>query len=278
MGQRIDDAKIDFMYLRCEGLWATWLCAPFTTRHLNTVHAQLRKFGGCKLFGPAAWARARLWSITGGFETLTSTDLSGDLDVLRLLNFLTSFLRGMASSQEIPSFNSSSGRRDVIRTIQNLSINILFDCERRNQSWLAEPNSASTNNHQHIRDVLQHMAVSKDDAFESAELLHEHLLKVFDLVRKKVRGMTFPARILENIGTIDIKVGGVPFRNLDLAQILADLPRHETWTGIDSEFTRSEFFEWKRSAEEKRKKAGLRVASASIQEDEIVQSAGILPT
>lgn len=61
---------------------------------------------------------------------------------------------------------------------------------------------------------------------------------------------------------------------MDLSEILAKKPRSEEWN--ENGVSRADFFQWKRLAEERRKTAGFTMVKSSVQEHELVGSAGII--
>lgn len=285
LGQRIDDAKVDVMYLAHEGLWATWLSVPFPTAHINTLHARLRNFHARHR------NTDRLLAYCGTHDSRNQGSCSG-VDVQNagmLCDFLVAFLRGHERRSLSAVSQSSSSRcayRNFGRTVKKVVVNVDFDSE-----WDAEQETpqypltgakmildfARSDDEEEISNMACHRMVptTKRNALAVAESLYQQLLKVFDVQPEYPRNArSFPNIVIENVGAIDIKVGGRPFRSLDLGQILADLPRKEEWR--HQNLRRSEFFKWKRIAEEKRKTAGFEVVRSSVHEHELVGSAGLI--
>lgn len=285
LGQRIDDAKLDLMYLAHVGLWATWLSVPCPTAHINTLHASLRSFHG-RIHG-TDW----LLAYDDTHDSMNQGSCSG-VDVQNagmLCDFLVAFLRGHERRFLSAVSQSSSSRcayRNFGRTVKKVVINVDFDSE-----WDAKQETpqyplkdtdvvydlTQSDENEQLSKMAYHRMVptTKRNALAVAESLYQQLLKVFDVHAENPRNArSFPNIVIENVGAIDIKVGGRPFRSLDLGQILADLPRKEEWRHKD--LRRSDFFKWKRSAEEKRKTAGFEVVRSSVHEHELVGSAALI--
>lgn len=256
LAQRVDDAKLDLLYVQNMGwnLWATWLSAPFPTNNLNTLHAQIRHFQAPRFYAPLI---AHQNVSTGEDCKFWVNPESAEM----LLDFLAELLR--------PPPGKTS-------TIQNLVIDVPFDPDQQDSletrvrcSWCTDPGAGIPNNHARCR-----IPSGKRAALILAQALHDQLLHIYEKSPTGWRIMRHPNIIFEAIGTIHLKVGGRPFRSLNLSQVLAELPRSEEWN--KRSIRRSEFFQWKRAVEEKRKTAGFTLVKSSVQEHELVGSAGII--
>lgn len=284
MDQRVDDAKADVMYLADAGLWATWLSAPFPTNHVNTLHACLRNF--------QARDQDSGWIIVStGHHSMMRQGFCSGVDTQNaglLCDFLANFLRGdQANPLQIKSQRAIRGRGNQRSgpTIQKVAINIDFDSDWNaaqetpqyplTQTSLFIDLTQTTINQQLLHKHYHRMVPSsKRNALAVAESLYRHLLEVLDPRPRFFSATSFPDIIFERIGTIDINVGSRPFRNLDLGQILAELPRREAWTDVG--FSRSEFFEWKRNAEQERRTAGFGMVRPSVKEEFLVGSSALV--
>lgn len=284
--QRVDDAKVDVMYLAHVGLWATWLSVPCPTAHINTLHAGLRSFQALHL--------GTDWLV--GYEDTDDSMRQGScsgVDVQNadmLCDFLAAFLTGHErKSLSVMSQSTNSGRvhrnfgPTVNRVVVDVDIDSEWDAKQGTPQYPLTDAKVVYNLTQSDDDLKQlankayHCMVpsTRRNALAVAESLYQHLLKVFDVQPEYPRSArSFPDIVIENVGGIEIKVGGKPFRSLDLGQVLAELPRREEWK--HKGFRRSDFFKWKRSAEEKRKTAGFEVVRSSVHEQELVGSAGLI--
>lgn len=274
LAQRVDDAKLDVLCVEEVGrdLWATWLSAPFPTNNLNTLHAQIRDFQI-----PSSSARLIMHQKGSiGKDCKYWVNLE---NAEMLLRFLADFLRprtGTTSIHKSQRIASADGNQLTNRTIQNLTIDIPFDPDQQDSlkarircSWCTDPGGDISTNHARCR-----IPSGKRAALIFAQFLLKQLLHMFETVSIGWRRRSFLRIIFEAIGTIHLKVGGRSFGSLNLSQILAELPRSEQWNGCS--ITRSEFFQWKRAAEEERKTAGFTMVNPSVQEHELVGSAGII--
>ncbi|KAJ0120136.1 hypothetical protein J7T55_000991 [Diaporthe amygdali] len=269
LGQRINDAKLDFVCMDRKGLWATWLSAPFPATHLHTVNAQVRNFTRI-VPSLARAARSRLISTSIGQDD----DWQGERQVAEMMrDFLANFLRGQRAATilwDTQSARSYSESGAASRTIQNLVIDLPFESDPR-----YSPREPALACHNMYRDGMYCMLpFEKRTALLFARSLHAQMLKTFGVLPRHGIYNHFPDIVFEGIGVIDIRVGGVQFRTLDVGQLLAELPHSEDW--LARYVNRSEFFKLKRIVEEKRKAAGFRVMKRSNQEHEIVGAAGAI--
>ncbi|KAH8784901.1 hypothetical protein F5883DRAFT_635883 [Diaporthe sp. PMI_573] len=188
-----------------------------------------------------------------------------------LLKFVAKSLHaraGNASIHESQGIAAPQGSRPAHRTIQKLVINIPVDPDAGHSREAQDIHQVSSKN---VRCMIPS---GKRAALVFASSLHEQLLRIFDNVLKFCHDNSFRTRIFECVGAIDLNVDGRLFRRLNLSQIFANLPCDEQWFGFG--FSRVEFFEWKRAAEDKRKAAGFELVRPSVQEHELAGSAGLI--
>ncbi|KAI7788251.1 hypothetical protein LA080_012318 [Diaporthe eres] len=257
LAQRVDDAKLDVLYVEefsrnlgfCPNLWVTWLSAPFPTNNLNTLHAQIRDF---QIPISSSWARL-IWhhnvSIGEDCKYWVKPE-SAEM----LLKFLAEFVRsrkGKTSIHKTQRISGSGGSQPANRTIENLVIDIPFDLDQQDSlearvrcSWCTDTGDNISNNHAHCR-----IPSGKRAALIFAQSLHKQLLHILETAPTGWRWMSFLRKIFLAIGTIHLK-----------------------WNDI----SRAEFFQWKRAAEEERMTAGFTLVKPSVQEHELVGSAGII--
>ncbi|KAK7717121.1 hypothetical protein SLS63_010740 [Diaporthe eres] len=272
LAQRVDDAKLDLLYVQYTGwdLWATWLSAPFPTNNLNTVQAQIRNFQvrrslSERIIHPTV-------SIGEDCNHWVYPEFAS-----MLLNFLADSLQTRPGKNSIYATQKTAGahgsKADNL-TIQNLVINIPFELDppdsletRVRCSQCTDADGDIVNNHLHHR-----VPSGRRSALILAQSLRKQMLHFFETAPTGWRAKTFPKIVFECIGTIHLKVQGKLFGSLDLSQILAGLPHSEEWNNI----SRAEFFQWKRAAEEERMTAGFTLVKPSVQEHELVGSAGII--
>lgn len=274
LAQRVDDAKLDLLYVQNIGwnLGATWLSAPFPTNNLNTVQAQIRNFQvreslSERIIHPTV-------SIGQDCNYWVYSDCAS-----MLLNFLADSLQTRPGNNSIYATQKTAGAdgsQAVNLTIQNLVINIPYELDQLDSletrvrcSQCTDADADILNNHLHHR-----IPSGKRSALILAQSLRKQMLHIFETAPTGWRAMTFPKIVFECIGTIHLKVQGKLFGSLDLSQLLAKLPRSEEWH--EHSISRAEFFQWKRAAEEKRKTAGFPLVKPSVQEHELVGSAGII--
>lgn len=163
------------------------------------------------------------------------------------------------TSERLCEFIAGFGCRKGNQLIQNLSLDIPFDSE----PWIKHhwtPDFEITDEH------WCNLPSTKHSALDFARRVHEPLLRTLDSTDEYCFDCTFRNAVFEQIGTIDMNMDGTPLHSLDLGQILMELPRNEEW--IEAPLRRLEFFDWKRTVEQKRKTAGFEVMSPSIQEHE----------
>lgn len=274
LGQRIDDAKLDVLFVEdvFQQLWGTWLSAPFPTSNLNTLHAEIRDFQILRSFSshtthPTASIEqdCRHWVVPCCADTL--------------LKFLADFLQPGEGST--PIYNAqeikyAAGSQVASRTIQNLAINIPLKLDQQDSletrvrcSWCKSANANVSND-----SIYRRIPSGKRAALIFAQSLHDQLRGIFDTTPRHCPLITCPRIVFETIGSIHLKVAGKLFASMDLGKILAEMPRSEEWNEYG--VSRAEFFQWKRLTEEKRKTAGFTMVKSSVQEHELVGSAGII--
>lgn len=275
LGQRIDDAKLDVLFVGDinRQLWGTWLSAPFSTSNLNTLHAEIRVFQitRCSFENrlkhpPASTGQdCRYWVYSRCAEML--------------LKFLTDFLQsreGKTSVHKAQGIGFAAENQGANRAIQNVAINIPFELDQQDSLetrvqcfWCTNANDDAFNNDSH-----RMIPSGKRAALIFAQSLHNQLLRIFETPPRDWHVTNYHRTLFEAVGTIHLKVAGRPFASMDLSKILAKIPCDEGWHrhGV----TRSEFFEWKRLAEERRKTAGFTLVDTLVQEHELVGSAGII--
>lgn len=170
----------------------------------------------------------------------------------------------------------AAGSQIANRTIQDLAINIPFEpdqqdsLETRVRCFLC----TSANSDVSSNDVYRRVPSGKRAALIFAQSLHKQLLQIFETPPRDWPLIRFSRIIFEAIGTIHLKVAGRLFASMDLGEMLAKIPRSEEWN--ENGVSRAEFFQWKRLAEERRKTAGFTMVKSSVQEHELVGSAGIV--
>lgn len=274
LGQRIGDAKLDVLFVEdvFQQLWGTWLSAPFPTSNLNTLHAEIRDFQILESFSshtthPTASIEqdCRHWVVPCCAD--------------KLLKFLADFLQPGEGST--PIYNAqeikyAAGSQVASRTIQNLAINIPLKLDQQDSletrvrcSWCKSANADVSND-----SIYRRIPSGKRAALIFAQSLHDQLREIFDTTPRDWPLITCPRIIFETIGSIHLKVAGKQFASMDLSKILAKIPRSEEWN--ENGVSRAEFFQWKRLAEERRKTAGFTTVKSSVQEHELVGSAGMI--
>lgn len=274
LAQGIDDAKLDVLYVEelSRKIWATWLSAPFPTDNLDTLHAQIRDFQ----IGPVRTL------------TIEHTIPSPMQDCERwvdpecaeiLLKFLADVLHsgsGKTSIYKTQRVASAYWNQTADRTVKNLVINIPFERDQQDSPETRVRCMRCGHTHGDISNSHTRRMIpsGKRAALIFAQYLHKQLLDVFETAPKFWRTIKFPRTIFESIGAIRLEVGGRPFGSLELSQILAKLPSSENWNGRN--IRRTDFFQWKRAAEEMRKTAGFTPVEHSVQEHELVGSTGII--
>lgn len=273
LAHQIDDAKLDVLYVERMGrnLWTTWISAPFPTNNLSTLHAQIRDFQI-----PYSFIR-HIGHPTVSIEQDCKFWVNPESAEM-LLKFLAEFLHprtGKTSIHKTQRTAGANGSRPASRTIQNLVIDIPFDLDQQDSLetrvqclWCAGPDEDINNN------ARRRIPSGKRAALIFAQSMHKQLLHIFETAPTGWCAERFPRIIFEAIGTIGLRVGGRLFGSLNLSKILAELPHSEEWN--EHSIRRAEFFQWKRAAEEKRKTAGFTLVKHSVQEHELVGSAGII--
>lgn len=277
LGHRADDAKLDFLFVEdsYRHLWGTWLSAPFPTSKLNTLHAEIRAIQIVdSITFPLIRSVHPIANVGQDCKIWVDSQCAA-----KLLNFLVDFLqprKGEVSMHTTQRVEGAAGSQIANRTIQDLAINIPFEPDQQESLetrirclWCTNANAGVSSNYVHRRILSGRRA-----ALIFAQSLHNQLLHIFETPPTGWPLFNFSRIIFEAIGTIQLKVAGRPFASMDLSKILAKIPHSEKWN--ENGVSRAEFFQWKRLAEERRKTAGFTTVKSSVQEHELVGSAGMI--
>lgn len=277
LGHRADDAKLDFLFVEDfhRHLWGTWLWAPFPTSNLNTLHAEIRSFQiANSITIPLIQLTHPIANVGQDCKTWVDSQCAA-----KLLNFLVDFLqprKGEVSMYTTQRVEGAAGSQIANRTVQDLAINIPFEPDQQESLetrvrclWCTSASAGVSSN-----DIHRSMLSGRRAALILAQSLHNQLLHLFETPPTGWPLDNFSRIIFEAIGTIHLKVAGTPFSSIDLSKILAKIPGSEEWN--ENGVSRAEFFQWKRLAEERRKIAGFTMVKSSVQEHELVGSAGVI--
>lgn len=275
LAHRFNDAKLDVLYEENMGrgwdIQATWLSEPFPTKTMDTLHAKIRHLQ-YRTPGSPALSHPRV-NIAQDCKYWLHRETA-----VMFLHFLAVFL---TQNRTVTEFTDAYTPWSVSasRTIRNVVIDIPFELDQQGSLETRVRCFGCTHDGGPMASDQSFAMIpsGKRAALILAQALENKLFQVFESVQI---GSTFfdPRKIaFESIGAIHLKVGERLFASFDLGQILAKMPRNEEWTRTRwTCWSRAGFFEWKRSAEEKRSTSGFGEVRPSFQEHELVGSAGII--
>lgn len=201
-------SKADVMFIKNVGLWTTWLSAPRSSSHVETMNAQFRSFNAPETLD-STFFNGHMWSVGCGGPPL---GVWGFYDLL--VGFLEGIIGPFPRRKEIGGPASyGSGRRGA-----NLRITVgrlVLDCLSTVEENILPLNFTAGGSSSFLS--ARHLDPALPEPKRAALALADFLVEMLEILMRPDRYIVDMSKLLlERVREISVQVDGEPYRHLTI--------------------------------------------------------------